>query len=204
MALAPALLKVVQIFMLLFNAVRVVTDSLGSLIGGITAAGASLVDFFKALSEMDSEGIKKSADAVEKAFSDAYKNAGKTGEIAIDRVRKSFNELTGDVSTSNLSPNAPGASAETVDPFKGDYSEQKKYQTNRIADLQRQIMDAQSAKGPTGVSYLQSIGAGGGSSGIAMQSEKAQTALLRDLVEEMRISNETLREIEQNEGGMAP
>lgn len=202
--LAPALLKVVQIFMLLFNAVRVVTDSLGSLIGGITAAGASLVDFFKALAEMDSEGIKKSADAVEKAFSDAYKNAGKSGEIAIERVRKSFAELTGDVSTSNLSPNAPGASGETVDPFKGDYSEQKKYQTARVADLQRQIMDARSAKGPSGVSYLQSIGAGGGNSGIVMQSEKAQTALLRDLVEEMRISNETLREIEQNEGGMAP
>jgi len=51
---------------------------------------------------------------------------------------------------------------------------------------------------------MQSIGAGGGTSGIVMQSEKAQTALLRDLVEEMRISNETLREIEQNEGGMAP
>lgn len=201
--LAPALLKIVQIFMLLFNAVRVVTDSLGSLIGGITAAGASLVEFFKALADMDSEGIKKSADAVEKAFSDAYKNAGKTGEIAIERVRKSFAELTGDVSQSNLSPNV-GASGETVDPFKGDYSEQKKYQTARVADLQRQIMDARSAKGPSGVSYLQSIGAGGGNSGIVMQSEKAQTALLRDLVEEMRISNETLREIEQNEGGMAP
>lgn len=203
--LAPVLLKIVQIFMLLFNAIRVVTDSLGALIGGIAAVGVSIGEWFQALSTMDKEGIIRAADAVEKAFSDAYENAGKAGEKSFARVRKSFAELTGDVSASNLSPKLAGGSTGPGDnPFNADFSEQKKYQQGRVADLQRQILEAQNAKGPTGVNYLQGIGAGGGNNGIAARSESIRDGLLRDLVEEMRTSNEILQNIENQEGGMKP
>jgi len=200
--LAPPLLKVIQLFMLLFNAVRVVTDSIGSLVGGIAAGGAAIIDWINALSTFDKDAIQKSADAVEKAFSDAYKNAGEDGMKAIDRVRKSFAELTGDVSQSNLSPKREAGEG-WMRPEE-DYSSQKKYQTGRVAELQKQIMGIQAVKPENGANYLQSIGAGGGNSGIAMQSESRQLQALKEANSLLNDMKDILAEIEKQEGGLAP